>query len=61
MNCPDCGKQAYVGLNVVECSNTDCRHYVGPPVEPELDWGPGCLNSVIEQYVGHAGHWKPRT
>lgn len=26
-NCPECRSDAYIGLNVVDCSNAKCRHY----------------------------------
>lgn len=26
-SCPNCSTEAYVGLNVIECSNSECKFY----------------------------------
>lgn len=41
--CPYCGSEAYIGLNKVECTNPQCRHYVQLLKDPDIC--PGCGES----------------
>lgn len=37
MKCPECGRSgAYIGLNLIECINAECRHYKPPRTKEKL-------------------------
>ena len=42
--CPTCGSEAYIGLNVVECSNPECRNY-NTNQKQDSSLCPGCGES----------------
>ena len=54
--CPDCGADAYIGLNQVECTSGACRHFhssfadENTPTEPLLFVNPE-LQAAVAAYV----------
>ena len=36
--CPECGREdVYIGLKVIECSNSNCRHYTADKSEDDKE------------------------
>lgn len=51
MNCPRCNAPgAYVGLNVVECSNERCEHFKAPERSPALASEQEEFKRIVDQW-----------